>query len=469
MTPGKRAILGMLAALALCLALPAGAGASQPLRRMDLPQLEIKAGHSRLVHLPTNAKRVSVGRPEVADVLVINPRQIYINAKEPGTTNITLWDSSEAVLGVVEVRVARDLSRLKEQLAQILPGEPVEVREMEGSVVLSGRVSSPQAKKRAEAVAAAFAPKKVTSVLEIGAVKQIMLKVRFAEVSRTATKKLNINLGFADAAGNFIFTFLGGLVTPVPPENPSNLFDLSLSTKMTGAGGLRTGSGRLLGFLEALKENGLAKILAEPNLVASSGNKAEFLAGGEYPIPVPQKENITIEFKKFGVQLTFLPRVLSTGKIQLEVEPEVSDLDFTTAVAIQGFAVPGLRTRRAKTQLELDDGQSFAIAGLFRDDITQAISKVPMLGDIPILGALFRSTSFQNDKTELVIVVTPEIMRAGMGAPGRLPTDNLIVPDDFDLMLMGKQVRIGEASPGDGGVPRSLKEMEGKFGDALVY
>ncbi len=468
MAPNKRAVLGTLAALALCLALAPGSWASQPMKRMDLPQLEIKAGHSRLLHLPTNAKRVSVGRPEVADVLVINPRQLYINAKEPGTTNITLWDSSDAVLGVFEVRVARDLSLLKEQLAQILPGEPVEVREMQGSVVLSGRVSSPQAKKRAEAVAAAFAPKQVTSVLEIGAVKQIMLKVRFAEVSRQASKKLNINLGFADAAGNFIFTFLGGLVTPVPPANPGPLFDLSLSRNMTGTGGLNTGSGRLLGFLEALKENGLAKILAEPNLVASSGNKAEFLAGGEFPIPVPQRENITIEFKKFGVQLAFLPRILSTGKIQLEVEPEVSDLDFTTAVAIQGYTVPGLRTRKAKTQLELDDGQSFAIAGLFRDDITQAISKMPVLGDIPILGALFRSTSFQSNKTELVIVVTPEIMQAGMGAPKHLPTDNVIVPDDFDLMLMGKEVQVGGGST-NGGVPHSLKEMEGKFGDALVY
>ena len=241
--------------------------------------------------------------------------------------------------------------------------------------------------------------------------------MRFAEVSRRALNKLNFNLGFFNPTGAFGFTFLDQLAFPTETSIGLDSFStkLDFASKMNGMFGFSAGGARFMGFLDALKENGLARILAEPNLVATSGKKAEFLAGGEYPIPVPQRENITIEFKKFGVQLNFTPEVLEDGKVRLMVEPVVSELDYQTAVIIQSFTIPGLTTRRAKTQLELKDGQSFAIAGLFRDDITQTVSKLPLLGDIPILGALFRSTNFQNKKTELVIVVTPEVVKPGVG------------------------------------------------------
>lgn len=474
-------------ALGACLVVLAWAGtawAAAP----ELAGLTLKVGHSRIVEVPRAVGRVSVGRPEVADVLVINTHQLYLNARRVGTTNVTLWDRRDRLLGVFEVRVVRDLTLLKERLHQIFPGEPIEVRELEGAVVLSGRVSTPEVRKRAEELARAFIPDRemgegkhkahtlkqyVVNLLEVGAVRQVMLKVRFAEVSRRALKRLNINLGFSDAAGNFIFTFLGGLTAPVPPREVGPLFDLGInSNRVTGAWGYRVGSGRLLGFIDALKENGLAKILAEPNLVAASGQEAEFLAGGEFPIPVPQRENITIVFKKFGVQLKFKPEVLPDGHIRLMVEPEVSELDFSAGVAIEGYAVPSLTTRRARTQLELADGQSFLMAGLFRDDITQVVSKVPLLGDIPILGALFRSTDFQNKRTELVIVVTPQIVKPGTTAPSTLPTDNVRVPDDFDLYLLGEMFKVGPVlGPGaEGpGVPRSPRELEGRFGHELPF
>lgn len=476
-----------------CVAL-AGEGSDQP----SLPQVQIKIGHTRLVKLPRKIQRVSVGKPEICDVVVINTHQLYLNGKSPGATNITLWAPGDKLIGMFLVRVERDLSLLKERMHQVLPGEPIEVRELEGTVVLSGRVSSEDIKKRAKALALALVPRKdladsmhtqlkipeyVIDLLEVGAVKQVSLKVRFAEVRRDALKKLKVNLGYRDLAGNFFNTFLGGVTGPLLPANRWDLpdigngfnpfsrppYDLSVSSKTSTAGGFTWGGDhRVMGFLDVLKENGLAKVLAEPNLVASSGQEADFLAGGEFPIPVPQKENITIHFKKFGVRLKFKPTVLSTGKIRLEVEPEVSDLDFSTAVVIEGYAVPGLTTRRAKTQLELDNGQSFGMAGLFRDDINQVVSKIPLLGDIPILGVLFRSTEFQHKKTELVIAVTPEIVTPGQRVP-TLPTDNLKMPSEWDI-YMGKMVEMGGKEGAKGaGVPRSPKELEGRFGHELPF
>ena len=436
----------------IILALAVSAGASEDSQeRLGFSRLEVNAGHSLVVNLPQKVKRVSVGNPEIADVLMITPRQLYVSAKAPGSTNISLWEGEDGLLGVFEVRVARDLTRLKKHLYEILPGEAVEVRELEGAVVLSGRVSSRTAKEQAEAVANVFAPKAVANVLKVGGTRQVLLKVRFAEVSKNALKKLNFNLGFFNPAGAFGFTFLDGLVNPIETAIGLDSFStqLDFSPNMNGMFGFNAGGARFLGFLEALKQNGLARILAEPNLVATSGEKAEFLAGGEYPIPVPQKENITITFKKYGVQLTFIPEITDDGRVRLKVTPEVSELDYSNAVVIDTFAVPGLITRRAQTELELDNGQSFAIAGLFRDDITESVSKVPFLGDIPVLGALFRSTNFQSKKTELVIVVTPEIIRPGEHRPPTsLPGTDLKAPGDLALFFLGS---MPEPRPGGEG------------------
>ncbi len=487
-------------ALACCLVLVFGqyALASDGSEQPALPMVELKVGHTRLIKLPKKIQRVSVGAPAICDVVVINTHQLYLNGKGPGSTNITLWAPGDKLIGMFLVRVQRDLSLLKERMHQILPDEPVEIRELQGTVVLSGRVSGVEAKERAKSLALAMVPRKdlaesmhkqlkipeyVIDLMEVGAVKQVTLKVRFAEVRRDALKRFKVNLSYRDLAGNFFNTFLGGVTGPLLPTDKWDLpatgpgfnpfsrppYDTGLSTKSTIAGGFTWGGDRrIMGFLDVLKENGLAKVLAEPNLVAASGHEANFLAGGEFPIPVPQKENITIFFKKFGVKLKFKPTVLSNGKIRLEVEPEVSDLDFSTAVVIQGYVVPGLTTRKAKTQLELENGQSFGMAGLFRDDLAQVVSKIPFLGDIPILGALFRSTEFQHKKTELVIVVTPEIVTPGQGAPS-LPTDNLKMPSDWEI-YMGKMVEMGSTEGAKGaGVPRSPKELEGRFGHELPF
>lgn len=443
--------------LAGCFALAAGnASAAEPRREV------LKLGHSRLLKLPVPAGRVSVGRAQVADVVMVTPRQLYLNALGVGTTNVSLWDQKDRLLEVFEVVVIRDLTSLKEQLYQILPNEPVEVRGLAGSVVLSGQVSSLEAKKRAEALTEAYAPKQTTSLLDVGGNQQVQLQVRFAEVSRKVTKRMNINLRILNPlTGDFLYTMLGSLITP--QSDGTTL----LSDKVNAMGGFHSGQTQISAFLDILKENGLAKILAEPNLVAASGQQADFLAGGEFPIPVPQRENITITYKKFGVQLGFLPEVRPGKRIRLTVAPEVSELDWSTAVVVQGFTVPGLTTRKAKTQLELADGQSFAIAGLFRDDITQSVSKFPVLGDLPILGALFRSTEFKKNKTELLIVVTPRIVRPGQERLGPNPVTTFSDPDDFAFFMLGKLATPKAARPQ--GPPVSPQELEGRFGHDLAW
>ncbi len=451
------------------------AAAATAAKRISLKSMTVEAGHSRLVDLPADIKRVSVGNEKVADVVVIGPRQIYVNGRAVGSTNISVWDKAERLMGVFRVQVIRDLTRLKMQLHQVMPDEPIEVRELEGVVVLSGRVSSLAAKKKAEAIAAAFAPKKFASVLEVGGVKQVMIEVRFAEVSRKVTKRLNFNIGLLTKDGNFLFTFINQLVKPDKTAIGLDSFstELQFAKNMNTMFGYTLGGTRYMGFLDALKENGLAKILAEPNLIATSGQKANFLAGGEYPVPVPKRDTIGIEFKKFGVQLTFKPEVLDNGKIKLEVEPEVSELDYTTALLLEGFQVPGLTTRRAKTQLELSDGQSFAIAGLLRDDLTQVVSKIPFLGDIPVLGTLFRSTDYQTKKTDLLIVVTPRIVRPGVHAPDRFPGEMIQEPSEWRLFLLGEMAKLGprsapRPSAAPAGLPKSLNEMEGRFGHEWI-
>lgn len=333
-----------------------------------------------------------------------------------------------------------------------------------------------------------------------------MLEVRIAEVSRSVTKRFSANiLAFNPLSGDFFFSLLGGLVNPTgtvfgASQNAAggwnnnvglNPDGVPISPKTGYMFGGSSGNTRILGFLDILKQNGLAKILAEPNLVATSGQTAEFLAGGEYPVPVPQRDSITIEYKRFGVMLKFTPEVLPGGRIKLKVAPEVSELDFSTAVVVEGYTVPGITTRRAQTELELKDGQSFAMAGLFRDDITDGVSKVPWLGDIPVLGALFRSTEFRSKRTELVIVVTPRIVRGDIGKPGDLPTDGVTLPGTFarffcnqmttisgrkapapskapDASSKAQPVKIGPPST-KSGIPRVYSEMEGRFGNEVIY
>ena len=434
-----------------------------------------RQGHSSLIYMPRTVTRVSVANDKVADVTMINPKQCYLNALAVGSTNVIFWDSKDRIVKIFDLRVIRDLRNLKKRLYEVMPLEPIEVRNLNDSVVLSGRVSTLEAKKNAEILANMFAPKKVANLLKVSGNQQVLLKVRFAEVSRKVTKRWNINLGaFNPFTGDFLFLMLDPLFSfkelLLPSEETATgihrhyfgaEFDVSSASR--GAFGFKSGDTRFMGFLDILKENGLARILAEPSMVAESGKKASFLAGGEYPIPVAQRSDaITIEFKPFGVKLNFVPEVLEGGRIKLSVSPEVSELDFSTAVVVQGFTVPGLRTRKANTQIKLEQGQSFAIAGLFRDELTDVNAKLPWLGDVPILGSLFRSTEFKSNKTELVIVVTPHLVQKDLQAPKTYPGKNICEGNDFEAYFLGKGTH-------EGPIPCKGKELESDYGHDVVF
>jgi len=400
-------------------------------------RVHLTLGHSRLINTPFKVTRVSIGNPKTADVRVFSSRQIYILGKGIGVTNLLIQGKGD-LTKVMDLIVEVDTTLLKEKLNQLLPDEDIQVYASQGGVLLKGEVSSTPVLSTALAIAEPFAPKNVVNLIQVGGLKQVLLEVRVAEVSRTALNRLNVN--FRSLFDNFfmITNFAsGGGVNELVTAGGAFVSSEGLIAPNTN---LIAGSTKLhtLSFIQALKETGLVRILAEPNLIALSGTKATFLAGGEFPIPVPQGNaagTYTIEFKKFGVQLSFTPTILDSGKISLVVAPEVSEIDFTTAVQIGGFVVPGVSTRSVSTTVELMDGHTFAIAGLIRDDSRNLVSKFPVLGDIPILGALFRSTEFIRNETELVILVTPRLIKP-MGAPETisLPTDRYEV---YERQLLG--------------------------------
>ena len=411
-------------------------------------KLSLAVGKSTVVESADPIRRVSVAAPEIADTVVLSARQIYVTGKSSGLTTITLWSDANRVSAVFDVEILPDVAALKEKIHQIFPNEKdIKVLGTHESITLSGTVSSAGNLNQIVRLAEAYAPRdKNTSkphllnLVDVGGVHQVMLEVRVAEMSRSLLRRLGVNFSYLSESGtNFGISLLNNL-TRLPaagwPGNPLTVGDnINWAFRFTGAGATWTG------FIDALKENGLTKVLAEPTLITLSGRSASFLAGGEFPIPVPQATGgattITIEYKTFGVGLNFTPTVLSNGKISMAVNPEVSDLDFTRAVAVQGFLIPSVNTRRVSTVIELGDGQSFAVAGLLKDDIREDVKKFPVLGDIPVLGALFRSTSFQKNETELIVIVTPHLVKPLDMAKQTLPTDAFIEPDDFEFYLLG--------------------------------
>jgi pilus assembly protein CpaC len=424
--------------------------------RTYTPQkLNLAVGKSLVIDTTIAVKRVSIADPEIADTVVISPRQIYLTGKAVGMTNLTLWGADDHVSAIFDVAVAPDLTQLKEKLQEILPGENIRVIAAQDSVTLSGEVSSTANLSQAMAISEAFAPKKVVNLAQVAGVHQVMLEVRVAEMSRSLARRLGFNFSAVTESGGFGVSLLNNLSAVVKPTdalllptvNPALApFAQAFSSSVNALFRFHKGDTTWTGFIDALKENGLIKILAEPTLVTLNGQEARFLAGGEFPIPVPQDFNVvTITFKPFGVALSFTPTVLSNDKISMRVAPEVSELDFSIAVVLQGFVVPGLTTRRAATVIELADGQSFAIAGLLRESVRETVTKFPLLGDIPILGALFRSTAFQKNETELIIIVTPHLVKPLDMARQTLPTDQYIEPNDFEWYLLGSLEGTGPA------------------------
>ena len=417
------------------------------LEQREVQKLELTAGKSRVLDLPVAIKRASLANPEVADTVVLSPTQIYITGKTTGVTNLTLWNESGKMMGMYDVVIAPDLSRLKENLHKAFPDEKgILVTASHDYITLSGTASSATNLSRAMSVAEAYAPKKVINSMQVGGVQQVMLEVRVAEMNRELIRRLGINAtamtpqGFGMTALNQLTSMLGGNSFAGVTNALTNTLNLSqqASNAVNGAFQFQTGNITWSGFVDALHQEGIIKVLAKPTLVALNGQEAAFLAGGEFPIPVPQAFGlVTIQFKKFGVGLVFTPNIMDKKHISLNVAPEVSELDFQNALRTQGFVVPAITTRRATTTIELADGQSFAIGGLLRDNVKETINKYPGLGDIPILGALFRSTSFQKNETELLIIVTPHLVKPLDMTTQSLPTDYFEEPNDFEFYLLG--------------------------------
>lgn len=429
---------------------------------MHAGTVEIAVNKSQVLTADTTIDRAMIGNSEVADILPVSSNSVYVLGKEIGTTSLTLYDRSNRVIAVMDISVGPDVAGLRDQMEQLMPGQPVQARVSNGAIVLSGTVSDAGVADRAVQLARAYAGEQdIVNLMTLGGSQQVMLEVRFAEVSRRlgkdlgVTSLLNNNDNFVGAIGNGAGTFPDGVeVDPI-----------------TGSFGVLRGIfGDVLGLgfdldatLSALEEKGLAKTLAEPTLVALSGERASFLAGGEFPIPVVQSGGgggtdgnnaVTVEFKPFGVSLGFTPTVLSDKVINLIVEPEVSSIDPTASITLNGLQIPGLQTRRASTVLELRDGESFAIAGLLQQDFKTTVNQVPLLGSIPIIGTLFRSSSFQKGETELLIIVTPRLVAPIKPEQVRLPTDRIYDPSEADVLIVdGEAYKPRPLDPITGTVP----------------
>ena len=415
--------------------------------------LTVVVGKSLVLQSPKPLKRASLANSEIADTLVLSPTQLYLNAKVIGSTNLTLWGRDGKVFAVYDVVIQPNITRLKTQIHELFPKEKgIQVRASQEHITLSGSASGPEIITQVVGLASTYAPKKVLNFLQVEGVQQVMLEVTVAEMGKGLLKRLGVNfLNFSNRTNQF--GLLDNLTTFERDDDTGQITQL-LGTSINLALGFNFGDDVLLLALAALKQHNLTKILAEPTLVSISGQEASFLAGGEFPVPIPQSFGVTtIKFKEFGVSLKFNPTVLSGGNILLKIAPEVSQLDFANGVNFEGFTIPALLTRKVSTVIELKDGQSFAIAGLLQENIREAIAKYPILGDIPILGALFRSTSFQKNETELVIIVTPHLMKPLDMKKQTLPTDAYLEPNDFEFMLMGYLEGVRRSPSQKSGVP----------------
>ena len=437
----------MLSALALAAALAATPAAAQvgPPAGVHAGALEVPVNKSQVVTTDRAIGKALVGNEEIADVLPISERSVYVLGKKMGTTSLTLYGRDNRVLAVMDVAVGPDVESLRTQFEQLIPGQTIDARISNDAVILSGLVSDPGAADRAAQIAKAYAGDKVINLITVGGSQQVMLEVRFAEVNRQIGEQLAVQ-GFGLSDGGTFDAVTGATAQLVP--DPVTGVGVTRLNAITDTFGIfrkvfSVGSLNIEGILNSLERKGLVKTLAEPTLLALSGERASFLAGGEFPVPVLQSGSgnnnaITVEFKPFGVSLGFTPTVLGDKVINLVVEPEVSSIDPSASVTISGLVVPGLQTRRASTTVELRDGESFAIAGLLRRDFQTTIRQLPILGSIPILGALFRSSSFQKGETELLIVVTPRLVAPIRPNQVVLPTDRVKDPDATKTLLFGE-------------------------------
>lgn len=441
------------------LALAAPVWAQQVEQSVHAGTLEVPVDHSRVVSADVPIARAMIGNAEIADVMPISDRQIYVLGRRFGTTSLTLYDRHENVIAVMDVSVGPDIGGLRTQLGQLLPDETIEVGLSNGNVLLTGLVSDAGAAASAAQLSRAFAGDRVINMLSLGGSQQVMLEVRFAEVDRSIGERLGVSGLGVNGSGDFSAVLgssaglgAGSLGSPGTPTLGPITEAFGVLSHAFSLGGLNIDA-----TLDMLERRGLSRTLAEPTLVALSGESANFLAGGEFPIPVVAnygqgttgEQNLGVEFKSFGVSLSFTPTVLGNDVISLVVEPEVSSIDETTTVSINGITIPGLRTRRARTTVELRDGESFAIAGLLNEEFQTTVRQVPLLGSLPVIGSLFRSTSFQHGQTELLIVITPRLVAPIRPDQVRLPTERIDPPQPYDVLIDGEGYR-----------PRTADEVE---------
>lgn len=430
---GQAAAVGLIVALLLAALFVTGsitgAFAAPKMFRLTtadkVGHLNVSLNKSRAIRVDKTFAEVQIGSSEIADVMPLTNRSFYLLGKKPGTTNISLYDNARRLLGVFDVEVSFDIGSVRRNIAQNVRGAKIKVSSLNGKIMLSGTAPNAPAVARAVMIAQQYAPNAVTNALTVGSPQQVMLEVRFIEANRTAGRGLGINFngqgkGHSVATGN-------GLLTPSAPFG-------------TVVANLLSGGFNADIIIRALEEKGLARRLAEPNLTTLSGETASFLAGGEFPFPVgADNGEVRIEFKKFGVGLKFTPTVLAGGLINIQIEPEVSQLDNTNTIRISSFEIPSLIVRRAQTTVELRDGQSFAIAGLLQSNHSKNRNQLPWLGSVPVLGALFSSSQYEKNETDLVIIVTPRLVKPV--APGQRlasPLERRVPGNDVDFFLKGR-------------------------------
>ena len=432
----------------------------------------VKVPHHKSTHveLSGKAKRVSLGDPEVLDIVMLKSDELFLIGKKLGSTNLMAWDSRGRLIESINIEVTHDLNSLKAKLYEFLPDETVEVHSAQNRLILSGQISSQekmnvalrvaetysggQEVDEAEESASAQVEKTgIINLMSIGGAQQVMLEVTVAEVQRSLVRRFDANFHFLESNGNFSWgaTSGGGIIDDIG-GSIGPIFNAP-SIDSTGLLGTFIDGDTLFTFaLDIAKTNGVAKVLAEPNLTALSGAKAEFLAGGEFPIPVPNEDGITIEYKEYGVGLKFIPTVLSDKKINLNLAVDVSEIASASSLTLNPngsngtYFIPPITRRSASSTLELADGQTIGIAGLLSENVRDSISKMPGFGDIPVLGQLFNSQEYISGETELVILVTPRLARPVDRNDISLPTDSFVEPTDLKYYLLGQGAYIDSSS-----------------------
>jgi pilus assembly protein CpaC len=458
----KRKLAGiLLTALAAAVASFAG----QAVRAQDRSVIRIGGGHhTETVYVASGKSQdirtndsfvdITVGDPTIADVNPLTDHTLSILGKKMGTTRVSVYGEGKKLVGIFDVEVGYETARIAAELKRRFPNASLKVSSINGRLMLSGDAPDAPTVDQAVTIAKQFAPDVINSI-SVSSPQQVMLEVRFIEISRKAGRDLGVqwnvfsngvvaNIGSRQQASNLPIAAGGNMGTPNGNAIPVGEVAAGVLSGTSPFGFLL---GRMVNggtttdvLINALEEKGVARSLAEPNLVALSGDTASFLAGGEFPVPVPGSlGQVSIEYKRYGVGLAFTPTVLNGGLINLKIEPEVSQLDTSHPVQVAGISVPPLIVRRASTTVELRDGQAFVIGGLLQNVNTTDQQQVPWVGDVPVLGALFRSASYQKNETDLAIIVTPRLVKpARPGNPIKTPLDSSVPPNDHDFFVLGK-------------------------------